>query len=143
MSNIAKNKEERNDTSAQFISFKSGLIGFEECSLFQLDNLGSELNIFGLVDMTYGYRFILKEVNVKNYDGCKIDMDIKKNTIKIFCITSLKKDNAGNLKGYMNMKAPLIIDYSDFSGVQIVINNKNLSLSEPVLVYSKTTTADI
>ena len=145
MLNLSAAGFEELNTADQIVNFPYGIVGFEECKNFILYKVKNE-RLKGLVsleclDMDH-LRFISIPTSYKTLQQLKLvkDEDLE----ELLEITNIKKENLLMLflvtiqeheKIFFNHRAPIVIDISTRSGMQVVFD-ETYDLSADILTLA-------
>lgn len=120
------------------IYFPKGTIGFEECRQFLVVEDEAYTPFKGLMSVD------ARQVSFPVLDPFMIDAEFGKmlppalterlcssdNKMDVFCIVNL---NGENNKVTINLKSPIVIDYQQKRGEQIVLDSDDLPVALPIL----------
>ncbi len=119
------------------IDFENGIIGFENCHRFVIVDK-SDYEPFRWLFTIDGINVGLPIVNPFNissgiYEGLPARL-VKRlfasdNMLEIFCIVNLNGENG---RATMNLKSPIILDYQNKKGKQLILESDKLSVSQPI-----------
>ncbi len=128
---------EHDVTDEQIIYFPNGIIGFEDAKKFVIiDDEDSEPFrwLISLDKKEFGFPVLDPSIVIDNYEEefpPRLAKQLKNggSLLGVFCVVTLKGE-AGNIT--INLKGPIVVDYENREGKQIILTADELPVSHPL-----------